>query len=137
MLASGCDPSPQRSILEMPHQRPARVVFDEWRSIERHRGDAAAGSAEAALFVAASEVLRDEYQHLIDEAGSQGQPVPPPLPEHDWAVTRPSTDGAPSIELICRRCGESRTFLATARGVKPVTDLGGECVGMAQGQPDP
>ena len=112
----------------MPYLRPASVILDEWRVVERQRGEVVAGSADAALFLAASEVLRDEYQHLIDEASMHGQPVPPPLPEHDWAVTKPSTDGTDSIELMCRVCGEPRTFLANPAG-KPVADLGGECLG--------
>jgi len=114
----------------MPYQRLASVILDEWRVLERHRGEVVAGSAESARFLAASEVLRDEYQHLIDEASINGRPVPPPLPEHDWAVTKPSTDGSDSIELVCRACGEPRTFLATPAGGRPVADLGGECLGF-------
>jgi hypothetical protein len=112
----------------MPDQRLANVILDEWRTVERHRGEVVAGSAEAALFLAASGGLRDEYQHLIDEASLQGRPVPPPLPEHDWVVTKPSTDASNSIELICRKCGEPRTFLANPGGGRAVADLGGECL---------
>lgn len=113
----------------MPYQRLASVILDEWRDVERHRSEVVTGSADAALFLAASEVLRDEYQHLIDEASLNGGPVPPPLPEHDWAVTKPSTDASNSIELVCRACGEPRTFLANPGGGRAVADLGGECLG--------
>jgi hypothetical protein len=64
----------------MPYQRLAGVILDEWRTLELHRAMVASGSAEAALFQAAADVLRDEYGHLIDEASAHGRPVPPPFP---------------------------------------------------------
>jgi hypothetical protein len=64
----------------MPYQRMAKVVLEEWRSVERHLAGAEAGSAESALFQAAADVLRDEYERFITEAIVHRRPVPPPFP---------------------------------------------------------
>jgi hypothetical protein len=68
----------------MPYQRLARHVLEEWRLVEQQRlALIQADSVEAALLRVQVVVLRDEYQHLIDEATAHDRPVPPPFPETD------------------------------------------------------
>ena len=52
----------------MPYQRLARMVLEEWRKLERDWAQLETNSAEAAFFRTAADVLRDEYQHLVDAA---------------------------------------------------------------------
>ena len=121
----------------MPYQQLARVVLDEWRTVEHHRAILAAGSPEAALFRSAGDDLRDEYARLIEEAIAHRRPVPPPFPEHDWAVSRPSVDGAEFIVIVCRACNQTRTFLATPRRGASEVNLEGECAGGSPVEPRP
>ncbi len=65
----------------MPYERLARHVLEEWRLIEHRLAEIRADSVEAALLRAQATVLRDEYQHLIDEAIEHRRPEPPPFPQ--------------------------------------------------------
>jgi hypothetical protein len=64
----------------MPYQRLANVILEEARTVERHLSQLEFGSAEADLFQAAADILRDEYQQLIVEAVAHHRAVPPPFP---------------------------------------------------------
>lgn len=65
----------------MPYQRMARYVLDEWRALERRLAQIDPASEEAELLVPEARALRDEYQHLVDEAIAHHRPEPPPFPE--------------------------------------------------------
>lgn len=67
----------------MPYQRLARYVLDEWRSLERRLGEIDPLSPEAEALMAEAHALRDEYQHLIEEAAAHHRPEPPPFPVSD------------------------------------------------------
>jgi chemotaxis regulatin CheY-phosphate phosphatase CheZ len=65
----------------VPYQRLARHVLEEWRSLERRLATVEASSPEAEALIAEARALRDEYQHLIDEAIAHHRPEPPAFPE--------------------------------------------------------
>lgn len=67
----------------MPYQRLARHVLEEWRLLERRMALVDPSSPEAEALNAEAKALRDEYQHLIDEAAAHHRPVPPPFPADD------------------------------------------------------
>jgi hypothetical protein len=67
----------------MPYQRLARFVLDEWRTLERRLAQIDPLSPEAEGLIAEAHALRDEYQHLINEAASHHRPEPPPFPDLD------------------------------------------------------
>jgi chemotaxis regulatin CheY-phosphate phosphatase CheZ len=65
----------------MPYQRLARHVLDEWRLLERKLARIDPASPEAEQLMAEAHALREEYQHLIDEAAAHHRPEPPPFPK--------------------------------------------------------
>ena len=64
----------------MPYQRLAQAVLAQWRDIERRLEAAPPDSAEAEDLKRQSYLLRQEYQHLIDEAVANQRPAPPAFP---------------------------------------------------------
>jgi hypothetical protein len=67
----------------MPYQRLARHVLAEWREIENRLLLIDPLQPEAEDLIAEAHRLREEYQHLIEEATAHERPVPPPFPELD------------------------------------------------------
>jgi hypothetical protein len=65
----------------MPYQRLARHVLEEWRKVEQELTKLDPSSADAERLIAEAHALRDEYQHLIKEAGAHNRPLPPPFPD--------------------------------------------------------
>ena len=65
----------------MPDERLARHVLEEWRLVEHRLAEIRLDSVEAALLREQAAVLRDEYQHLIDDAIENKRPEPPPFPQ--------------------------------------------------------
>jgi len=65
----------------VPYQRLARFILDEWRALERRIAVIDPGSEEAAILIPESRALRDEYQHLIEQAVLHHRPLPPLFPE--------------------------------------------------------
>jgi hypothetical protein len=65
----------------VPYQRLARFILDEWRALERRLAVIDPGSQEAAILIPESRALRDEYEHLIQQAAIHHRPVPAPFPE--------------------------------------------------------
>jgi hypothetical protein len=63
----------------MPYQRLAAQILEEWQTAHDHASQFPEGSVERTLFRSVADVLRDEYQHLIDEAIAHDRPVPPPF----------------------------------------------------------
>ena len=67
----------------MPYQRLAQAVLAQWRDIERQISELPPESAEADELKLESYRLREEYQHLIDQAIAHHRPEPPAFPEDD------------------------------------------------------
>jgi hypothetical protein len=67
----------------LPYQRLARHVLDEWREVERQLLLLDPRLPEAEELVGEAHRLREEYQHLVDEAIAHDRPVPPPFPVED------------------------------------------------------
>jgi hypothetical protein len=65
----------------MPYQRLAQAVLAQWRDVERQLAAVPAESAEAEDLKRQSYLLREEYQHLVDEAVAHHRPLPPAFPE--------------------------------------------------------
>lgn len=65
----------------MPYQRLARHVLDEWRMLERRLAEVPPKSPQAETLTHEAHALRDEYQHLIEQAEAHHRPKPPPFPE--------------------------------------------------------
>ena len=76
----------------MPYQRLAQAVLAQWREIERRIAELPADSVEADELKLESYRLREEYQHLIDEAMAHHRPEPPAFPRAltsmvmNWAI---------------------------------------------------
>lgn len=67
----------------MPYQRLAREVLEQWRELERRLAQVGEGSVAGQLLTAQADVLRREYQHLVDEAIAHHRPEPPPFPNDE------------------------------------------------------
>jgi hypothetical protein len=67
----------------MPYQRLAQAVLAQWRDVERQLADLSPESPEADALKLESYRLREEYQHLIDQAIAYHRPQPPAFPGHD------------------------------------------------------
>ncbi|HLY50794.1 MAG TPA: hypothetical protein VKR21_16520 [Solirubrobacteraceae bacterium] len=67
----------------MPFQRLARHVLEEWRVLERRLAEVDPRSPEAASIRGQADVLRYEYQRLVDAATAYDRPKPPPFPEDE------------------------------------------------------
>ncbi|HLY13709.1 MAG TPA: hypothetical protein VKR24_05125 [Candidatus Limnocylindrales bacterium] len=80
----------------MPYQRLARHVLEEWRLLERRLAEVDPRSPEEEQLIAEAHALRDEYQHLIEEAEAHHRPTPPPFPEDALQLIEPP---APTDEL--------------------------------------
>jgi len=65
----------------VPYQRLARFVLDEWRALERRLAVIDPASEEAMILIPESRALREEYDHLIEQAKIHHRPVPVPFPE--------------------------------------------------------
>jgi hypothetical protein len=65
----------------MPYQRLAEAALGRWREVERQLADLPPESEEADALKLESYRLREEYQHLIDQAVTHHRPVPPDFPK--------------------------------------------------------
>jgi hypothetical protein len=64
----------------VPYQRLAAIFLVQWREVERMLAEILDGGPVADVLQAEADRLRNEYQHLIDEATRLHQPVPEPFP---------------------------------------------------------
>jgi phage terminase small subunit len=65
----------------MPYQRLAEAALARWREVERQLAELPPESEEADTLKLESYRLREEYQHLIDQAVAHHRPVPPAFPK--------------------------------------------------------
>jgi hypothetical protein len=65
----------------MPYQQLAKAVLEQWRDVERQIAALPPESAEVDDLKLQSYRLREEYQHLVEEAAAHHRPEPPAWPE--------------------------------------------------------
>ncbi|MGH2465159.1 MAG: hypothetical protein ACRDGI_06845 [Candidatus Limnocylindrales bacterium] len=64
----------------MPYQRLARHVLEEWRDVERRLLLMDPLQPDAVELLGEADRLREEYQHLVEQASLHHRPEPPPFP---------------------------------------------------------
>ena len=64
----------------MPFAREAEIVLAMWRDAERRLVELALSGPEAEQLQAEINLLRDEYQRLVELAREHHRVEPPPLP---------------------------------------------------------
>lgn len=92
----------------MPYVQLAETILQECETIETHRAMVGPDSEIGVFLAAAIDILRGEYEALVDEAISHHRPVPPRFPDTAFFATRiggsvwptPRTDGAASVDPV-------------------------------------